>query len=165
MFHVEHLPRGYIVREGEGREFYRVLPIRRFMTVQITTDGDGVGSKLVKPVSHLVIDYVCGYDSGGSLAAWRLWWENNRGSTPDFLAVETNTDKVYPRANQLLTTAADLYQQVPWNMVLRKDDQRRFRVSGLTSGTVELTLLVRELIKVEAERPDFVEVLAATAEA
>lgn len=166
MFHVPDLPPGYSVREGDQVEHFRALPVRRFCVLSISTNGSGDGSALVHPVGPFVVDYVTAYDSGGNLTVWRCYWENNRGSTTDFLAKAVNETKVYPRASTIFTTATDLYLQSPWNMVLREDDRRTFRVSGgLTSGTVELTLLVRELQKVARPEAGFVEVPAATAEA
>lgn len=161
-----HLPRGYEVRlQGGSRRAFVARPARRTIVVSISTDSSGDGDKELVVPADLVIDYVTAYDSGADLSAWRLHWENARADAPDFLPTNRDDGVIYPRANQLLTTAADLYKQVAWNTVVLQNQRRKWVVSGsLASGTVELTLHVRELAEVTAAQPDYVHVESIDAE-
>lgn len=155
---------GYIVRphtSGGKVHFYRAELNRALLVLQISTDASGDGNKRIQATEPFVADYWTAYDSGGDLSAWRLHWQSKGGDSTDFLPPENHDEKVYPRANQLLTTAENLHKQMPLNLVFQKGDERKYVVSGgLASGTIELTFLIRRLVEVPEPEPGFVEVAA-----
>lgn len=140
---------GQVIEAG-GR-FWRVLPSRRFIVVDIEVASLATsGETLFKSVKDLLIEHVTAHctESRG-LDACRIGWKDDGGVASDFLGIRATTPGAFPVASTVLS-AASVVRLDKWNLMFPKNRDRIFIAETIgppasAAYTLSLTLHCREL--------------------